>query len=239
MAIKFLKNSSGGSPQALKPPPAVKVHPSVKWVYSLGPEKAAVVDGLLMRGEAHTRIAKRIQEEWGLYPELERKTLEMRLYRYHKRITEPRMVANQSKLPAAKIERTIDRLNTKVDFLQGMADLIELQAKRVTAGAKKEDDDKRFMRDFHKDITALGNLYVQFAEMNMDLGIIPRINPKMPGVSVNVNTFASEGQFAQQVKVTDNVHQATLEALRILAPQQRRVTKQTAIEIPDEAARPE
>lgn len=235
MPVKFVKKGKGEKPVVLKTTDT-KVHPSVRWVYALGPEKAAVVDGLLARGESMPLVAKRIQEEWGLFPEMQRKTLEMRLYRYHLNIIKPRMIAQQAKLPPQKTEAVAEKLQERIDLLKDMADLIETQKKRVKFGAEQEETNKRLMREFHKDITALGNLYAQYLEMNMELGIIPRVSPKAPGVQVNVNTFASEGKFVQQVKVADSIQRMTLEALQLLRPPP---VQQHAVNVIDGTAQPE
>jgi hypothetical protein len=98
----------------------------------LGPEKLAALEGRMAMGEPSHSLADLIQKIWGLFPEIQRKTLARQLARYRNVNVTPKLaVVYEAVAGKAAAEKAKVILYQDLDILEEMRDLMELQKTRV------------------------------------------------------------------------------------------------------------
>lgn len=105
----------------------------------LPPEKLAALEGRMAMGEPSHSLADLIQQTWGLFQDVQRKTLARQLSRYRNVNVTPKMaVAYEAAAGKDAAEKAKVILYQDLDIMEEMRDLLELQKARVLRLVKQE-----------------------------------------------------------------------------------------------------
>jgi hypothetical protein len=177
---------------------------------ALGPEKMAIVDSRLLNGETGEAIAKTIKNDWKLLARMTLAALTKRLTEYRR----TRLLTKLQLLADPKAPRLSDFAD-KVDVLQNLTKLVELQQGRVSKGIHTENalSDVLMDRKLRHEIALLGDLYAKLAELQMDLGILRKVPQKM-----QIEGMASRTQQLLETAMqrSHNVEMALSKAFEVL-----------------------
>jgi hypothetical protein len=141
---------------------------------ALGVERMALVESRLLNGEAGESVAKAIKMEWGLMPDHKLSSLA-------KILTEYRRVQLHSKLVYLN-DKEAPRLSDfadKVDVLENLTKLVELQQTRVSKAMHLEKQQPKRDYQLRFEMELLGNLYVRLSTLQMDLGLLRKVPAKL------------------------------------------------------------
>lgn len=142
-----------------------------KKLLAMGKEKMEIVDHLLVKGESAKGVAKMIQQEWKLHTKTTEGSLTKQLERYRRAHISKLSVFTAATDPEEK-RVILKRVNTQLDIMQELTELIEVQKERVLMAIDKERTVKMPFSWLRKDIDSLSLLLGQLAEHQFKLGIL-------------------------------------------------------------------
>jgi hypothetical protein len=143
---------------------------------TLGPERMAMVDSRLLNGETCEAIARTIKLDWKLLTGSTMNTIAKALGRYKKDCLVGKLV-----LMADPTAPRLSEFADKVDVLENLTKLVELQQTRVTKAIHAENTLHPGLLDrkTRYEVELLGNLYTKLADLQMDLGLLRKVPAKL------------------------------------------------------------
>lgn len=143
---------------------------------TLGPERMAMMDSRLLNGETCEALAKVIKLDWKLLTNSTLPTIAKMLTRYKNDC----LVGKLLMMVDPKAPR-VSEFAEKVDVLENLTKLVELQQGRVSKGIHTETTllNGLLDRKLRFEVELLGGLYVKLAELQMDLGLIRKVPQKL------------------------------------------------------------
>lgn len=192
-----------------------------KSLKAIGKEKMEIVDHLLAKGESPKSVCRMIQKEWLLHTKTTEGSLTKQLVRY-----KTAHIANVSFLTAADPEEKrviLKRVQNKLDIMQELTELAEMQKERILMALEKERIVKMPFQWLRKDIDTLSLLLGQIAEHQFKLGIIHEI-PKTTMIQqdgqgntlIQSSSAAPHSSHEMNVLIGQQTASAAQEVLRLL-----------------------
>lgn len=178
MAVKIIKKNPKSVQSSARKKPN-RGTPQTKFrglTSALGAERMAMVESRLLNNETGESVAKTIKGEWGLMPKHKLSSLAKILTEYRR----VNMVGKLLLLDDKNAPR-ISEFTDKVDVLSNLTKLIELQQTRVSKAIHAENTILKGLTDrkLRFELQLLGNLYVQLADLQMDLGLLRKVPQKL------------------------------------------------------------
>jgi len=203
-----------------KKKPAAKQTPQQKREYqffgqTLGPARLAIVDSRLLNDETAESIAKTIKGEWKLYKNTTLRNVARRVSVYKRlNVIGKLKVLERDKDKKGPRPRLSDFAD-KVDVLENLTKLVELQQTRVSKAIHHESTVFKDMLDRKTrfELELLGNLYVKLGQLQMDLGLLRKVPQK-----VHIEGMASRTQqlLEQAMQKSSKVDMALSQAFAVL-----------------------
>ena len=185
---RFKEQVELGSPALVKRLREAAQPPGKKglWLRHLSDKRLLEVYYRLKQGQASHHICKIAQQEWRVMPGSETKILAEGLRKFRDRVLglipiERHTVtvegARERREKAAEQSKRAQKIAKKVDGMQVLADLIDVQWGRVQAMAAAESKD--FYRGTDSAVKILGEILGKFIQFEMDLGILDARTPEL------------------------------------------------------------
>ncbi len=149
------------------------------------------VEQLLIMGEPARSVAELMQNEWGLFKDVQVMTLARQLDRYRSKHLLTKIVRTAEKVPESRIVELQVRHEHQLDVLGKLTALAELQERRVCKAHEREATTPLLFNWLGQEIRTLKDLYAQIAEVQMEVGIVARA-PKKLDARFNFNENATK-----------------------------------------------
>ena len=142
-------------------------------VTDLPKDKFEYVHEALRRGASTFDLARKIQEEWGLYNDVRRRTLAKSLERYREsEITDMKVLEITDPYVAAKVRKRIDK---HVNVLDEFSDMIRIQRSRINMALEREEKTKIPLGMTEDAVRTMGVLLKNYGELAVKVGIVSRM----------------------------------------------------------------
>ena len=174
----------------------------------LGPERMAQVDSMWLNGQQGAAIAKTIKGEWGLMQDMTLKVLGVTINRY---------CTSNLKGKLVRVEKgdevALAKFAEKVDVLESLTRLIEMQQERVSKGYELEKNHLTLSFTLKFEVQTLAAMYRQMSDLQMDMGLIRKVPAKF-----QVEGMATRTQqlLEQAMKKSEKVDEALTRAYAVL-----------------------
>jgi hypothetical protein len=139
-----------------------------------------MIEVRLLNGETGEACAKTIKLEWGLMPNHKLLSLAKILTNYRQERLIGKLLLLKENLDNPHASPRLVKFAEKVDVLENLTKLVEIQQTRVTKGVLGEEQLGGMLdRKMRYEIEVLGNLYARLATLQMDLGLIRKVPAKL------------------------------------------------------------
>lgn len=180
-------------------------------IKALGPERVGVINNQLASGASAQSVARLIQQEWGMFPDVAEKTLMQQLLRYRSDCIESPILEQQLVVPEESEKAR--KLDAKMDVLGELIDLAKLHRKRIDAFLDRESQLKMPIKGVSEDIRMMADLLKDVQKLQFDLGIDVYQGPVLQGGKVTQSRLMSPDGTVIETQTIEAV-QGALEILQ-------------------------
>lgn len=189
-----------------RPPPWGKL------IRTLGPERIALVDSRLLNGETGEAVAKTIKLEWKLFPEKKLSVLAVQLNDY-RRTT---LLTKLRYLEDGRNDKALSKFAERVDVLENLTTLVELQQGRVSKALAAEETNHGLhplTAGVKLEVQTLGTLYKQLSDLQMDLGLLRKVPQRL---QIEGGAARAQQALEQAMQRSLRVEQALAQAFDVI-----------------------
>ena len=162
-------------------------NPVPKMLKSVPADKLKEIRCELSRGISPAKMAKVIQNVWGLLPKVKSASLQRCLRRYREtHVTEAEFL--ESVNLKQTVEAAVRRLDDHINAMEGYQELIQLQMRRVRMAAESEVQDNTLYKQTGFDIDVANRLLQGYVNTAVKAGVINQMIPEpeaLPTVVTN------------------------------------------------------
>lgn len=220
MPIKITRKKAPGKKPLPKPKDEISVHSSApkrtafgRLMTSIGPDYMPLVESRLLNGDSAESIAKTIKLEWKLCADMKLSNLVVQLNKYRRDNLLGRLQylsEHQNK------SDSLHKFGEKVDVLENLTTLVELQQGRVSKAMRAEDANNPMLplsRSTKFEVQLLGNLYKQLSDLQMDLGLLRKVPAKL---QIEGGAARAQQALEQAMQRSSRVEQALSKAFDVI-----------------------
>jgi hypothetical protein len=194
--------------------PPTKKNPMVGY-HGITVEEVKVIDELLMSGKTPHFVSKYIREKMNRATTVSSIAVLMKVKGYRDDHLSKKIVLAASLIEEDKKAELVTQLVDDLDVLREISELCLTQKMRVVHLITQEKNKQDTLPFTASNIRLLGELLVQAANLQMELGVIKR-KPKKIEADINFNSEDRKKVF-ESMQFYDGTSEATAEVLRLIA----------------------